>query len=170
MYKRRSTTKASLSLSILRWHIYWQWVTTIGNNNYVSAKRSSWVEGQSPGWSETFAMPPKKDTPPASKKTSPSISPESTFFFYRFFVCLCNGPISPLAKGGCYSKSATDCPPMSSGCALPHHMIPSLCWILALNLRSETSFEPPFDYRRPETTNCSVSARCLYRKTFIDTV
>ncbi len=58
----------------------------IGNNNYISAKRSSWVEGQSPGWSETFAMPPKNDTPPASKKTSPSISPKSMFFLQIFRV------------------------------------------------------------------------------------
>ena len=58
----------------------------IGNNNNVSAKRSSWVEGQSLGWSEIFAIPSKKDTRPASKKMSLSIPTES-MFFYRLFVC-----------------------------------------------------------------------------------
>ena len=116
MYKRCSATKASFSLSILRCHVYWP---QTGNNNNVSAKRSSWVEGQSPGLSETFAIPLKKDPPPASKKASPSILAESMAFFYTDFSCLCDGLISPLAKGN--GKSVTDCPPMSSGCALPHH-------------------------------------------------
>ena len=147
----------------------------IGNNNNISAKRSSRIEDRSLGLSEPFAILPKKDSSPASKKTSPSILTES-MVSYRSSVRLCNGPISPLAKGtGCDGKSASDCSPKSSACALPYHRF-AYGPMLMLSPRSETPFEPPFEppfnykwCRRPETT-CSISTRCNYCKTFIDTV
>jgi len=67
-------------------------VPQIGNNS-VSARRSSRVEGQSLGWSETFAIPFKKDNPPTSKNMPPSILTKG-MVFSTDFSGVCNGPIS----------------------------------------------------------------------------
>jgi hypothetical protein len=101
------------------------------------------------------------------------------WFSYKSFVCLCNDPFFPLAKGtGCNVKSATDCSPKSSGCTLLCHRYVHDP-ILTLSSHSETSFKSLFDCRwwivaapsttdRRSETTCSVSARYHSCKAFID--